>query len=78
MIQRINQFLPVFLMLMVAAALSMLLSSPAKAAAKLKVVTATTDMAVLAEEVGGDHIEVVLIARGYQVRTTWRPSPASC
>ncbi|MBZ5552960.1 MAG: metal ABC transporter substrate-binding protein [Acidobacteriia bacterium] len=66
MIQRINQFLPVFLMLMVAAALSMLLSSPAKAAAKLKVVTATTDMAVLAEEVGGDHIEVESIARGYQ------------
>ncbi len=38
----------------------------AHAASKLKVVTATTDLAALAEEVGGDRIEVESIARGYQ------------
>ena len=36
------------------------------AAKKLNVVTATTDMAALAQEVGGDHISVESIARGYQ------------
>src|SRR5689334_10330662 len=35
-------------------------------AKKLNVVTATTDMAALAQEVGGDHINVEAIARGYQ------------
>ena len=35
-------------------------------AKKLSVVTATTDMAALAEEVGGDKIQVESIARGYQ------------
>jgi zinc/manganese transport system substrate-binding protein len=36
------------------------------AAKKLNVVTATTDMAALAQEVGGDHISVEAIAKGYQ------------
>jgi ABC-type Zn uptake system ZnuABC Zn-binding protein ZnuA len=36
------------------------------AASPLKVVTATTDLAALAQEVGGDRIEVESIARGYQ------------
>src|SRR5262250_2665765 len=36
------------------------------AAKKLNVVTATTDMASLAQEVGGDRISVDAIARGYQ------------
>jgi zinc/manganese transport system substrate-binding protein len=36
------------------------------AAKKLTVVTATTDMAALAEEVGGDRINVESIAKGYQ------------
>jgi zinc/manganese transport system substrate-binding protein len=35
-------------------------------AKKLSVVTATTDMAALAQEVGGDRISVESIARGYQ------------
>lgn len=35
-------------------------------AAKLNVVTSTTDLAALAEEVGGDRIAVESIARGYQ------------
>ena len=49
-------------------ALLLLTLSPASAlsASKLKVVTATTDMAALAEEVGGDRIDVESIARGYQ------------
>ncbi len=40
--------------------------APARAAAKLKIVTATTDLAALAQEVGGDRVEVESIARGYQ------------
>ena len=39
---------------------------PFAAAKKLNVVTSTTDMAALAQEVGGDHISVESIARGYQ------------
>src|SRR6266851_6159603 len=35
-------------------------------AKKLNVVTATTDMAALAQEVGGDRISVESIAKGYQ------------
>src|SRR5438094_7177911 len=35
-------------------------------AKKLNVVTATTDMAALAQEVGGDRINVESIAKGYQ------------
>ncbi len=38
----------------------------AHAASKLKVVTATTDLASLTEEVGGDRVSVESIARGYQ------------
>ena len=40
--------------------------SPLAAAKKLNVVTATTDMAALAQEVGGDRVSVEAIARGYQ------------
>jgi ABC-type Zn uptake system ZnuABC Zn-binding protein ZnuA len=39
---------------------------PARAAAKIKIVTSTSDMASLAQEVGGDRVEVESIARGYQ------------
>jgi ABC-type Zn uptake system ZnuABC Zn-binding protein ZnuA len=38
----------------------------APAASKLKVVTATTDLAEFAQQVGGDRVEVEAIARGYQ------------
>jgi len=41
-------------------------AAPAQAASKLYVVTATTDLAALAQEVGGDRVEVESIARGYQ------------
>src|SRR5262245_32675030 len=50
-----------------AAALAISLSGPrASAASKLQVMTATTDLAALAQEVGGDKVEVESIARGYQ------------
>jgi ABC-type Zn uptake system ZnuABC Zn-binding protein ZnuA len=42
------------------------LAPPAQAAGKLKIVTSTTDLAALAQEVGGDRVEVESIARGYQ------------
>jgi zinc/manganese transport system substrate-binding protein len=54
------------LMSIVALLLTALSSHQVPAASKLKVVTATMDLAALAEEVGGDHIEVESIARGYQ------------
>ncbi len=41
-------------------------AAPARAASKLRVVTATTDLAALTEEVGGDRVSVESIARGYQ------------
>ena len=43
-----------------------LLLPPMAAAKKINVVTATTDMAALAQEVGGDRISVDSIAKGYQ------------
>jgi len=39
---------------------------PARAAGKIQIMTATTDLASLAQEVGGDKVEVESIARGYQ------------
>ncbi|MFI5113915.1 MAG: metal ABC transporter substrate-binding protein [Terriglobales bacterium] len=54
-------------LLTIAAVLAVSLISPATAAAKkLNVVTATTDLAALAQEVGGDRISVESIAKGYQ------------
>src|ERR1700686_2094571 len=51
-----------------ATALSLALLGPklARAASKLQIMTATTDLASLAQEVGGEKIEVESIARGYQ------------
>ena len=46
--------------------LSTLFSPSLAEARKLNVVTATTDMASLTQEVGGDHVNVDSIARGYQ------------
>jgi zinc/manganese transport system substrate-binding protein len=54
-------------LLAAAAILTASLLSPSLAAAKkLNVITATTDLASLAQEVGGDKINVEAIARGYQ------------
>jgi zinc/manganese transport system substrate-binding protein len=43
-----------------------LLAAPLASAKKLNVVTSTTDLAALAQEVGGDRISVDSIAKGYQ------------
>ena len=43
-----------------------LLSPTAAEAKKLNVVTSTTDLAALTEEVGGDKVNVESIAKGYQ------------
>jgi zinc/manganese transport system substrate-binding protein len=54
-------------LLTVAAMVTASLLSPAMVAAKkLNVITATTDLAALAEEVGGDKINVESLAKGYQ------------
>ncbi len=49
----------------VAFLMAAVLAVPAQAK-KLNVITATTDIAALAQEVGGDHISVESIAKGYQ------------
>jgi len=43
---------------------------------KLNVITATTDMAALAQEVGGDHISVESLAKGYQDPHFVEPKPS--
>ena len=43
-----------------------LMSAPALAQGKLNVMTTTEDLASIAREVGGDHITVESMARGYQ------------
>jgi len=43
-----------------------LCTPPASAAGKLQTMTATTDLAALAKEIGGDKVEVESVARGYQ------------
>ena len=49
-----------------AIALGVLSPVSGRGASKLRVVTATSDLAALASEIGGDHIDVESIARGYQ------------
>jgi zinc/manganese transport system substrate-binding protein len=39
---------------------------PARSEGKLQIMTATTDLASLAQEIGGDKVDVESIARGYQ------------
>ncbi len=48
----------------------------AHAASKLNVVTATEDLAALSREVGGDHISVDSIAKGYQDPHFVEPKPS--
>lgn len=52
------------------------LSSLSAQAKKLNVITATTDVAALAQEVGGDHISVESLARGYQDPHFVEPKPS--
>jgi zinc/manganese transport system substrate-binding protein len=44
----------------------LLLSTPLQAQSKLNVIATTEDLAAIAREVGGDHINVDSIAKGYQ------------
>jgi zinc/manganese transport system substrate-binding protein len=44
----------------------LLAAAPFAAAKKLNVITSTTDLAALAQEVGGDRISIDSIAKGYQ------------
>ncbi|MGH2362257.1 MAG: metal ABC transporter substrate-binding protein, partial [bacterium] len=55
-----------FLASILAFALVTSLAPPVSAADKLLIVTATSDLAALAQEIGGDRITVESIARGYQ------------
>ena len=64
------------LKVIVAVALVVFMSGPMHAASKLKVVTATEDLASLAREVGGDRIEVTSIAKGYQDPHFVEPKPS--
>lgn len=57
-------------------ALTLAIASSAFAANKLKVATATEDLASLAREVGGDHVEVTSIGRGYQDPHFIEPKPS--
>jgi zinc/manganese transport system substrate-binding protein len=61
-----NRIRSAFLFLTLVLPLAGISSSPAQAASKLNVVTATMDLASLASEVGGDRVNVESIARGYQ------------
>jgi len=45
-------------------------------AKKLNVITATTDMAALVQEVGGDHINIESLAKGYQDPHFVEPKPS--
>ncbi|MBV9574950.1 MAG: zinc ABC transporter substrate-binding protein [Acidobacteriales bacterium] len=56
--------------------LSLLLLTPLAHAKKLNVVTATTDMAALAQEVGGDKINVESLGKGYQDPHFIEPKPS--
>src|SRR5712691_10958197 len=48
------------------AAACFVVSSPARAQSKLNVIATTEDLASIGREVGGDHVTIESIARGYQ------------
>ena len=51
---------------LLATAVAATLSIPARAAAEIKVITSTQDLASLVTEIGGDKVSVEALARGYQ------------
>ena len=63
---RVNCFSRLAAVLALAMLVGALLSPTAAEAKKLNVVTSTTDMASLTQEVGGDNVNVESIAKGYQ------------
>jgi ABC-type Zn uptake system ZnuABC Zn-binding protein ZnuA len=64
------------LALVIAVVLVFSLLSDQAEAKKLNVITATTDMAALAQEVGGDRINVESLAKGYQDPHFVEPKPS--
>src|SRR5258708_13219431 len=54
---------------------ALVLPPTSRAAGKLQIITATTDLPALPQEVGGDKIEVESIARGYQNPHFPTPTP---
>lgn len=56
--------------------LAVLLTGAASAAAAVRVVTTTEDLAALVREVGGDRVEVEALARGYQDPHFVEPKPS--
>src|SRR5436190_19459598 len=56
--------------------LTLAVATTAFGAEKLKVVTATEDLASLAREVGGDHVTVSSIGKGYQDPHFIEPKPS--
>jgi len=62
--------------ILLGALLAGLLPVPATAASKLRVVGSTQDLAALAQEVGGDRVEVEFIGRGYQDPHFVEPKPS--
>lgn len=58
------------------ATLTLVTAGNALAAGKLKVVTATEDLASLTREVGGDRVDVTSIGRGYQDPHFIEPKPS--
>jgi zinc/manganese transport system substrate-binding protein len=58
------------------AALAAVLAAAAPAAAQLRVVATTEDLAALAREVGGDKVSAVALAKGYQDPHFVEPKPS--
>ena len=56
----------VYVLLSALCLLCMLVGPPSRAANKVQIMTSTTDLAALAQEVGGDKVDVESVARGYQ------------
>jgi ABC-type Zn uptake system ZnuABC Zn-binding protein ZnuA len=61
---------------LVVAAVLLASLSPARAAGKINVITATQDLAALGAEVGGDRITIESIAKGYQDPHFVEPKPS--
>jgi ABC-type Zn uptake system ZnuABC Zn-binding protein ZnuA len=64
--KRVSGFSPLLVILALGLIAGALLSPMAAEAKKLNVVTSTTDLAALTQEVGGDKVNVESIAKGYQ------------
>ncbi|MBI3663789.1 MAG: zinc ABC transporter substrate-binding protein [Acidobacteria bacterium] len=64
--RRYRELAGIGLAAMLLAGVAAITPARAEAGGKINVVTATTDLASLAEEVGGDRVSVTSIARGYQ------------